>query len=151
MIFFTRTLYDGIQDQSGWSRRARRLFQRNLKICRSHLRTISPLLPPSVVRLCSETLHDAVVESVAQEPDTLTFVLDARSALGGFRGRRVQLTFTGIRHRVPTRGLVGDWWLYEEAHLCSRAPFALHVLLAAHELEIEADTLKIRFLPQRPK
>ena len=151
MIFFTRTLYDGIQDQSGWSRRACRLFQRNRKICATYLRTISPLLPPSVVRLCHETLHDAVVESVAQESGTLTFVLDARGGLGGFRGRRVQLTFTGVRHRVPTRGLVGDWWLYEESHLSSRAAFAIHVLLAAHEFEIEADTLKIKFLPQRQK
>ena len=151
MIFFTRTLQDGIQDDSGWSRRAERTWHRNRQIYKTCLDAISPLLPRSVVRLCRETLHDAVIESVEQQSGTLTFVLDARHALGGFRGRRVQLTFTGVRRRVLTRGLVGEWWLYEEAHLTSHAAFALHVLLHAHEFELEADTLDIKLLPQRLK
>jgi hypothetical protein len=151
MIFFTRTLQDGIQDDSGWSRRAERTWHRNRQIYKTCFDAISPLLPRSVVRLCRETLHDAIIESVSQESGTLMFTLDARGALGGFRGRRVQLSFTGVRRRIPTRGLVGEWWLYEEAHLSSHAPFAFQVLLHAHEFELEADDLDIKLLPQRRK
>ena len=151
MIFFTRELYDGVQDASGWSRRAERLWDRNRPIYQACFDAISPLLPRSVVRLCRHTLHDAVIESVVQESNTLSFIIDARNALGGFRGRRLQLDFSGLRRRIPTRGLVGDWWLYEEAHLSGNAPFSLHVLFHRHEIEIEADTLHIKLLPQRLK
>lgn len=151
MIFFTRALQDGVQDDSGWTRRAGRTWDRNWQIYKTCFDAISPLLPHSVVRLCQETLHDAIIESVAQQSGTLTLVMDASGALGGFRGRRVQLHFTGVRRRISTRGLIGEWWLYEEAHLSSRAPFALHVLLHAHEFEIEADALDIKLLPQRRK
>ena len=148
MIFFTRALYDGIQDGSDWGRRAERTWDRNRHIYHTYLKAISPLLPRSVIRLCRKTLHDAFVESVAQRAGSLTFTLDARGALGGFRGRRVQLTFSGARRRVSTTGLAGGWWLYEEAHLSSRAAFALHVMLDRCEFEIEADALDIKYLPQ---
>ncbi|MEK0450955.1 MAG: hypothetical protein RL088_3223 [Verrucomicrobiota bacterium] len=144
MIFFTSQLYDGMQPQSGWERRARRQWMRRWKISREYSALISPLLPAPVVRLARETLHDAVVESVAQHDGSLTLIMDARRALGGFAGRRVQLLFTGVKHRIRTLGLVGRWWLYEEAHLCSRARFSLHVLLDEGELEIEADELRIQ-------
>ena len=151
MIFFTRTLQDGIQDESGWTRRACRTFERNRQIYAAYLQTISPLLPRSLIRLCRLTLHDAVFESVSQQSGTLRFVMDARRALGGFEGRRLQLTFSGVRRRIPTRGLVGEWWIYEEAHLSSHAAFALHVLLHAREFEIEADGLDIKLLSSRTK
>ena len=144
MIFFTRQLQDGVQDDSGWTRKACREWKRRAEICRRYVAVITPMLPASVVRLCRETLHDAVVESVHQTSDTLTLVMDARSALGGFRGRRVRLIFSGVKRRVPTRGLVGRWWLYEEPHLCGRACFSLHVLFHKGELEIEADELSIQ-------
>ena len=144
MVFFTRQLYDGMQPESGWERRAEREWTRRLKTYRRYEAVIAPLLPTSVVRLSRETLHDAVVQSVEQSTGSLTFDLDARRALGGFGGRRVRLSFTGVRRRIRTRGLVGHWWLYEEAHLSSRAKFALHVLFDTTELEIEAEELRIR-------
>jgi hypothetical protein len=144
MIFFTRQLYDGMQPESGWGRRALREWMRRLKISRRYEALIAPLLPAPIVRLSRETLHDAVVVSVEQRIGSLTFVMDARRALGGFAGRRVRLAFTGVRRRIRTRGLVGRRWLYEEAHLCSRARFALHVLFDSTELEIEADELRIQ-------
>ena len=144
MVFFTRQLYDGMQPESGWERRAQREWMRRWKISRRYEAVIAPLLPAPVVRLSHETLHDAVVESVEQRTGSLTFVMDARRAMGGFAGRRIRLTFTGVRRRIRTRGLVGHWWLYEEAHLCSRAKFALHVLFDSTELEIEADELRIQ-------
>lgn len=143
MVFFTRQLYDGMQPESGWERRAQREWMRRSKISRRYEAVIAPLLPASVIRLSRETLHDAVVESVEQRAGSLTFVMDARRALSGFAGRRVRLAFTGVRRRIGTRGLVGSWWLYEEAHLCSRTRFALHVLFDSTELEIEADELRI--------
>jgi hypothetical protein len=107
---------------------------------------ITPMLPPAVVRLCRETLHDAVVQAVKQDSDTLMLVMDARGALGGFRGQRVQLLFSGVKRRVPTRGLRGRCWLYQEPHLSSRARFSLHVLFHQGEIEIEADELSIKRL-----
>ena len=146
MIFFTRQLQDGVQEDSGWTRRAGREWQRRSAIYRRYMAAITPMLPPSVVRLCRETLHDAVVESLEQSSGTLKLVMDARGALGGFRGHRVRLVFSGMKRRIPTRGLVGRWWLYEEPHLCSRAQFSLHVLFHRGEMEIDADELSIKRL-----
>ena len=144
MVFFTRQLLDGVQDDSGWTRKAGHEWKRRAEIYRRYVVVITPMLPASVVRLCRETLHDAVVDSVHQTSDTLILVMDARSALGGFRGRRIRLTFSGVKRRVPTRGSVGRWWLYEEPHLCSRARFSLHVLFHKGEMEIEADELSLQ-------
>ena len=146
MIFFTRRLQDGVQDDSGWTRRAGREWKRRAEIYRRYKAVIAPLLPSSVRRLCRDTLHDAVVTSVKQQNGTLKLDVDARGALGGFRGYRVRLTFRGVKRPIRTRGVVGNWWLYEEAHLSSRARFALHVLFHRGELEIEADELSIQKL-----
>src|SRR5215468_9547038 len=99
MIFFTRQLQDGVQDNSGWTRKAGREWKRRAEIYRRYVAVITPMLPPAVVRLCRETLHDAVVDSVEQDSGTLTMVMDATGALGGFRGRRVRLVFRGVRRR----------------------------------------------------
>jgi hypothetical protein len=148
MIFFTRALQDGVQEGSGWTRRACRTFDRNQNIYKAYFEVIAPLLPRSVVRLCRQGLHDAEIESVSQQSGSLSFVMDALNALGGFRGRRLQLTFLGVRRRISTRGLVGEWWVYEEVHLSSRSAFALHLLCNTHEIEIEADDLTIQLLPR---
>ncbi len=62
----------------------------------------------------------------------------------GLRGQRVRLIFWGVKRPIRTEGLEGNWWLYEEAHLSSRARFALHVLFHRGEFEIEADELSIQ-------
>lgn len=144
MVFFTRQLQDGVQHDSGWTQRAGREWKKRAGIYRRYVSVIAPMLPAAVVRLCRETLHDAVVESVEQGSDTLALVMDARGALGSFRGRCVRLVFKGVQRRIPTRGLAGRWWLYEEPHLCSRARFSLHVLFHQGEIEIEADELSIQ-------
>lgn len=144
MVFFTRRLQDGVQDDSGWTRRAGREWKRRAEVYRRYLAAITPMLPASVVRLCRQTLHDAVVEAAEQSGDTLALVMDATGALGGFRGRRVRLVFKGVRRRIPTARLIGRWWLYEEPHLCSRTRFSLHVLFDRGEAEIEADELSIQ-------
>jgi len=144
MIFVTRQLHDGIQPGSGWERRAERQWRRREEIYARYLKIISSMLPAAVRRLCREGLHDAQVESATSALATLTLIVDLKHALGGFRGRRLQLTFSGVHGRVSTRGLRGQWWLYEEAHLSSRARFSLHVMFDKSDLEIEADELSIR-------
>ena len=54
-----------------------------------------------------------------------------------------RLSFRGVVGRVPLRNLVGQWWLYEEAHLCPLARFSLHIHFDNSELEIAADRLLI--------
>jgi hypothetical protein len=149
MIFFTRELYQGVQPKSGWQRRAKREWHRRLKACIQYEEVIRPLLPSSVVQFLRKSLHDAEVESVSQRSGKFILILDARPcASGSYRGHRVRITFGGVRRRVRARGLVGQWLLYREAHLCSRAKFSMHLLFTESELEIEADELSIeKFRP----
>jgi Protein of unknown function (DUF4085) len=147
MIFFTRQLYQGTQPKSGWELRADRVWHQRLKICTRYEAVIRPLLPSSVVRFLRKSLHDAVVESVSQRSGKLVLIMDARPcASGSYRGHRVRLTFGGVRGRIRTSGLVGEWWLYREVHLSSRAKFSLHLLFTKSELEIEADGLSFKRL-----
>ncbi len=146
MIFVTRQIYEGIQPDSGWERRAERQWERRSEIYRRYYEVIAPLLPATVRRLCGHGLHDAVVESASQTGGTLSLTVDATNALGGYRGRRLRLTFSGVRGRIPTRALRRQWWLYDEAHLSSGARFSLHVMFDKSDVEIEADELEIERL-----
>jgi hypothetical protein len=115
------------------------------------LAVITPMLPPAVRKLCEWGLHDATVASVSRDGPSLSLVVDTRHAVSRFRPHRVRLEFRGVKNRVTKRGLVGKWWLYEEAHLSSRARFAIHVLLDKTEIEIEADDLKLFKVPRAAK
>jgi hypothetical protein len=160
MIFFTRELYQGVQPNSGWERRATREWHRAADDYQRYYEVISPRLPATVRRLCGDGLHDSVVRSASHRAGELILVLDLANALSGFRGRVVQLTFRGVPGRIRTSHLVGQWWLYEEAHLRPVGRFSLHVLFDKDELEIDAEELllgresddamrwKTRFLPQ---
>lgn len=145
MIFITRKLYDGVQLDSGWERRAEREWRQRSEIYGRHYELIAPLLPAGVCRFCKVTwgLHDAVVESVTQDKDSLCLLMDATKALGVFRGRKVRLTFTGLHRRIPLRGLKGQWWLYHEVHLSSKARFLFQIMFHKSDVDIEADDLRI--------
>ena len=116
MIFFTRQLYQDIQPISGWKPRpAEREWNRRYKILCRYEAAIAPLLPLSVAKFLRKSLHDAVIESVSQHSGKLVLIIDARPcASGSYRGYRVRLTLDGVRGRINTRGLVGQWWLYRE-------------------------------------
>jgi hypothetical protein len=144
VIFFTRDLYLGYQPKSGWERRAENEWYRRSEIYHRYREVIWPLLPASVRRLSSASLHDGVVRKATIEKDCLELVIDATNALSGFCGRQVQLTFRGIKNRPRVTKLSGQWWLYEELHLSPRARFNLQVLFDSNELEIEADEMVIR-------
>jgi hypothetical protein len=148
MVFFTRELYLGIQPNSGWVRRAEREWYRRVDIYAQYAKVIAPMLPPSVRRLCKHGLHDGVVTEAAFQSGKLVLDVDATNALSGFRGRQVRLAFGGVRGRPAVAKLVGQWWLYDEAHLSSRARFNFQVLFDPSDLEIEADELVIQLLPR---
>jgi Protein of unknown function (DUF4085) len=148
MVFFTRELFLGIQPNSGWERRAEREWNRRADIYAQYRQVIAPLLPATVRRFCKQGLHDGVVREASLKNGELALVVDATNALSIFRGRRVRLIFRGLRGRPAAGKLVGQWWLYEEAHLCSRARFSFHILFDRSELEVEADELAIELLPR---
>jgi hypothetical protein len=151
MIFLTRDLFDGYQPNSGRERQALREWRRRSAIYSQYLEVIAPMLPRPVVRLCREGLHDAVILAASRRGDELVMAINTTNALTGFRGSAVCLTFRGVRGRPPVTRLVGEWWLYEEAHLSARSGFALHVLFNRTELVIEADELTIAVSrPPRP-
>jgi Protein of unknown function (DUF4085) len=149
MVFFTRELYLGFQPASGWERRAEREWDRRAELYDRYAEAVSPLLPISVRRLCKQGLHDGVVRSSKLSGGELVLVVDATHALSGFRGRHVRLTFRGVSGWPAVSKLVGQWWLYEEAHLRSGGRFCLSVLFDPAELDIEADELIIELLPNR--
>jgi hypothetical protein len=147
MIFFTHDLYLGCQPGSGWERRAEREWARRRKLYERYAEAVEPMLPTGVRRLCREGLHDAIVLAASREGDRMTVIVDTTGALTRFRGRPVRLTFHGVRGRPAVARLANQWWLYEEAHLSSRARFSLQVLFHESEWEIEADDLTIELLP----
>jgi ankyrin repeat protein len=147
MKFITRRLYEGIQPDSGWERRAERQWEQRSAAYDRHYRAIAPRLPASVRRLCDNGLHDAEVESASQPHGALVLVIDATSALGRYRGRHLRLTFSGLPRRLHLPDLREQWWLYEEAHLSKRSRFSLHVMFDKSDVAIDADALKIEKLP----
>jgi hypothetical protein len=141
MIFFSRNLFEELQ--SDWQRASRR-WKRYERIYANHLAAIAPLLPTSVKLLCRNSLHDAEVVTTQQKAGVLTLVMDTSNASSRFRGHCVHLCFHGVKKHVPLHGLAGQTWLYQEAHLCSRSRFSLHVLFDKSDREIEADELLIQ-------
>jgi hypothetical protein len=142
MMFFTRQLYQDTQPKSGRERWADREWSRRAKIYEQYEATIQPLLPPSVVRFSRKSFHDAEVEAISQSSGGIVMILDSRPC----GGRRVRLTFSGVRRRIRTRGLVGQWLFYREIHLCSRARFSVHFLFTMSEAEIDADEILLKTL-----
>ncbi|QVL34593.1 DUF4085 family protein [Telmatocola sphagniphila] len=149
MVFFTREIYLGLQPCSGWERKAARQWLRSAKLYEQYLAAMAPMLPPSVRRLCKQGLHDGVVQFAKLSGCELVLVVDTTNALSGFRGRQVRLTFHGVVGRFAVAKLVGQWWLYEEAHLRSGGRFCLSVMFDRTELDIEAEELVIELLPKQ--
>lgn len=143
MVFFTRELYLGMQPQSGWERRAEREWERRAALYAKYAKTIAELLPQAVRRLCKHGLHDAIIREASFAKSELTLVLDAANSMSEFRGKQIRLTFRGVRGRRAVTKLIGQWWLYEEAHLRSGGRFCLSILLDPSEIDIEADDLTI--------
>jgi hypothetical protein len=139
MIFFTRKLHDGIQARFPKDRDSMREWERRAPIYRDYLKAITPMLDEGVVRLAHSGLHDAVVTEVKRRRDRLEFTLDPLNK----RKRAVKLVFHHVKVTGALRGLKGQWWLYEEAHLAPADRFAVHVMFDRSELVIEASCLSL--------
>jgi hypothetical protein len=148
MVFFTRELYLGLQPGSGRERRSEREWNRRAGLYRRYADTVAGLLPQAVRRLDRHGLHDGVVREAWRTADELELLVDGTNAIGRFSGRHVRLTFRGVRGRPAVGRLVGQWWLYQEAHPRSDGRFCLQILLDPSEFEVEADELSIEVLPK---
>jgi hypothetical protein len=147
MIFFTRDLYNGIQPDSGWERKAMRALQRRITTYDSYLKIIAPFLPASVRRFSRHSLHDCKVKQVFFSKSLVRFTLNAQHAFS-LPKPNYELTFEGITSFRGSRKLTGRWWLYDEFHLCSSAPFSFHAMFDDGEIELDASD--ISFVSKRP-
>src|SRR4030095_9295400 len=114
MIFFTRDLHLGYQPKSGRVRESMREWDRNREIYLAYRHIISPLLPRRILQVADGSLPDAVVIRAAQSKHTLEITLDTSGSFSRFRPSPIRLRFTDLRVRIPIRGLIGQWWLYDE-------------------------------------
>lgn len=145
MIFFTRELYDGSQDESGWTRTACSKIQRNSKLYKKYFRVIRPFLPPSAIRFEEFSFHDAQIVKRGCRDQKLFLVLDTAGTFFVFPKRYAHITFTDVRRCPSPLPEKKDWWIWDEFHLGGRSKFSLHVMFTKSEIEIPANEIKLRF------
>jgi hypothetical protein len=147
MIFFTRELHEGYQENSGWTRTATARLNRNMKLYEKYFRMIQPFLPSSAVRFASYSFHDSEVFAYrwAESAGKLYLELDTAGTIYPLPKRFAYLTFTGVRTKPPRLPRKKEWWNMSEFHLGSRTRFCLHVMFTDTDVEIAADDVRIRF------
>jgi hypothetical protein len=145
MLFFTRELYDGCQDESGWTRTARSKIEHNCKLYKRYFRLIRPFLPPSAVAFDKFGFHDAQIVERNWRDQKLILILDTARTFFIFPKRYAHITFTGVRHSPSPLPKKKDWWIWDEFHLGSRTKFSLHVMFTKTEIQIPADDIRLRF------
>ncbi len=144
MKYFTRELYESIQPGSGVpEEEADRQWQERSQAYQRHLDAIRARLPAGMQLLAENSLHDGVVLGVKQLPDgRLRLETDATQNPWGPRGV-FTLTFSGVREVEGLETIVGDWWLYEEAHLHPRAAFDFRVLFSQSQFRVVAEEVEL--------
>jgi len=145
MLFFTRELYDGSQEESGWMRTSRSKVERNCKLYKKYFRLIRPFLPYSTVAFDKFSFHDAQIVARSWRDQKLCLTLDTAGAFHAFPKRYAHITFTGVRHSPSPLPRNKDWWIWDEFHLGSRTKFSLHVMFTETEIEIPAEEIRLRF------
>jgi hypothetical protein len=149
MLFFTRELYDGSQDGSGWTRVARFKIERICKLYKRYFRLIRPSLSLSAVAFDKFSFHDSQIVERRWRDQKLCLILDTAGAFHAFPKRHAHITFTGVRHPPSPLPQKKDWWIWDELHLGSRTKFSLHVMFTETEIEIPADNVSVRFKNER--
>jgi hypothetical protein len=144
MIFFTRELYKGYQEKSGWTRTATTKANRNFKLYQKYFRLIRPFLPDSAIRFSTLGFHDSELVAWRYRGGKLQIVLDTSGVFAPLPARYAHVTFQGARQR-PHHPRKKEWWLYSEFHLGSRSNFRLHVMFTATDVVIAADEVRLRF------
>ncbi len=147
MIFFTRALFEAAQHDDESGERAAREWERRLAAYGKYADAIGPMLPETMRALGAAQLHDGVVRRVACTKTLLRLEIDARRALGGYRGQIVRLTFRGLKKKIAVKKLVKQWWLYQESHLRPDGRFELRLMFDKTDLAIEANALEIAVRP----
>jgi hypothetical protein len=145
MIFFTRELHEGYQDDSGWTRLAAMQYGRNFKLYKRYFRLIQPFLPASAIRFSTFGFHDCEIIERGWREQKLHVILDTAGAIMPLPKRYAHITFTGVRRcpaRLPRKK---EWWHSDEFHLGSRSKFCLHVMFTKTDVEIPADEIRLRF------
>jgi hypothetical protein len=145
MIFFTRELHEGYQDDSGWTRLAAVTYSRNFKLYKKYLRLIQPFLPASAIRFSTFSFHDCEVIERDWREQRLHLVLDTAGATMPLPKRYAHITFTGVRRCPPRLPGKEEWWHSDEFHLGSRSKFCLHVMFTKTDVEIPADEIRLKF------
>jgi len=145
MIFYTRELHEGVQDSSGWTRKATIKFHRNIKLYREYFRLIAPYLPKSALQFATFNFHDAELIKVRLEKDRLSFILDTAGCFKAFPDRYAYITFSGV-HKLPKPlPKKNEWWVYDEFHLAGRNKFCFHLMFTETDIQISADEISLKF------
>src|SRR3954465_15060412 len=145
MIFFTRALYDGYQEESGWTRTATAKTNRNAKLYQKYFRLIRPFLAESAIEFSKVSFHDSEVVAWKCRGGKLELVLDTFGACIPLPRRYAHITFQGVRQCPSPIPRKKEWWLYSEFHLGSRSNFCLHVMFTETDVKIAADEIAVRF------
>lgn len=148
MIFFTRKLYEGIQPESGWERRAENLWDKHCQIYRKYFQLISPMLPVSARKFSKQSLHDGVILKTRTTKGRLELLIDGHGMVDLSPHNNYKVVFSGVTDYRGPRQLEGALWCYDEIHLCSSAPFSFHVLFHKGEMEIDAVEVKLKKIQQ---
>ena len=151
MIFKTRKLYEGYQPKSGWERRAHNLWRKNVEIYYKYFELISPFFPASVRKFSKKSLHDGIILESKFTKNKVELILDGSGMIDLSPEYNYKVTFTGVFGRRGATKLQGKWWLYDEFHLSSQAPFSFHVLLTDGELEIDASNIQLKRINRKLK
>jgi hypothetical protein len=145
MIFFTRELYQGYQDKSGWTRTATTKTNRRFKLYKKYFRLIQPSLTDSAISFSKLSFHDSELVTWNCRGGRLQLVLDTSGCFVPFPKRYAHITFRGVRQCPPHAPRKKEWWLYSELHLGSRSNFSLHVMFTETDVEIAADEIRVSF------
>ena len=143
MKYFTRTLYNAIQDDPDLPSviEAETKWDNTVDAYDKHLCNLKPLLPKSMQQLCETSFHDGIIESYTQVSDEVQIKIDGCGCWGP--GGALELVFSGVKSIKGIEDTIDDWWLYEEVHPSDEAGFEYHVLLTKSELIIAADEIKL--------
>src|SRR5437868_11574169 len=98
MIFFTRELYQGYQEKSGWTRSATVKTNRNSKLYQRYFRLIRPFLPDSAIKFSKLSFHDSELLTWNCHAGKLWVVLDTYGVSVPLPGRYAHITFRGVPH-----------------------------------------------------
>ena len=109
MIFFTRELHEGYQDDSGWTRSATVKYSRNFKLYRKYFRLIRPFLPLSAIRFSKFGFHDSEVVARDWKDQKLRLILDTAGAIS-LTPALSRITFAGVRACPSQLPRKKEWW-----------------------------------------